>query len=86
MLNDSGTMSGIASVIKLIADNLTLVVPIVAEASRLLLPLRRQVIGLNAAVAQTHLDGAVCIGAVIGLIAQFGDEDRYFRRRLVEPV
>lgn len=30
LLNDSGTMSGIAAVIKLIADNLNLVVPIVA--------------------------------------------------------
>lgn len=75
LLNDSGTMSGIASVIKLIADNLTLVVPIVAGFAVAVTAATAQVIGLNVAMLANPFGIiAVAIGTVIGLIARFGDE------------
>ncbi|OFV39643.1 phage tail protein [Neisseria sp. HMSC15C08] len=75
LLNDSGAMSGIASIIKLIADNLTLVVPIVAGFAVAVTAATAQVIGLNVAMLANPFGlVAVAIGAVIGLIAQFGDE------------
>ena len=75
LLNDSGTMSGIASVIKLIADNLTLVVPIVAGFAVAVAAATAQVIGLNVAMLANPFGIiAVSIGTVIGLIARFGDE------------
>ena len=75
LLNDSGTMSGIASIIKLIADNLTLVVPIVAGFAVAVAAATAQVIGLNVAMLANPFGIiAVSIGTVIGLIARFGDE------------
>ncbi|HGT4325121.1 TPA: tape measure protein [Neisseria meningitidis] len=75
LLNDSGAMSGIASVIKLIADNLTLVVPIVAGFAVAVTAATAQVIGLNVAMLANPFGIiAVAIGTVIGLIARFGDE------------
>ena len=75
LLNDSGTMSGIASVIKLIADNLTLVVPIVAGFAVAVAAATAQVIGLNVAMLANPFGiVAVSIGTVIGLIARFGNE------------
>ena len=75
LLNDSGTMSGIASVIKLIADNLTLVVPIVAGFAVAVTAATAQVIGLNVAMLANPFGIiAVAIGTVIGLIARFGNE------------
>ena len=75
LLNDSSAMSGIASIIKLIADNLTLVVPIVAGFAVAVTAATAQVIGLNVAMLANPFGlVAVAIGAVIGLIAQFGDE------------
>lgn len=75
LLNDSGTMSGIASVIKLIADNLTLVVPIVAGFAVAVAAATAQVIGLNVAMLANPFGIiAVAIGTVIGLIARFGNE------------
>ena len=75
LLNDSGAMSGIASVIKLIADNLTLVVPIVAGFAVAVAAATAQVIGLNVAMLANPFGIiAVAIGTVIGLIARFGDE------------
>lgn len=75
LLNDSGAMSGIASVIKLIADNLTLVVPIVAGFAVAVAAATAQVIGLNVAMLANPFGIiAVSIGTVIGLIAKFGDE------------
>ena len=75
LMNDSGTMSGIASIIKLIADNLTLVVPIVAGFAVAVAAATAQVIGLNVAMLANPFGIiAVAIGTVIGLIAKFGDE------------
>ena len=75
LLNDSGTMSGIASVIKLIADNLTLVVPIVAGFAVAVTAATAQVIGLNVAMLANPFGIiAAAIGTVIGLIARFGNE------------
>ena len=75
MLNDSGAMSGIASIIKMIADNLNLVVPIMAGFAVAVTAATAQVIGLNVAMLANPFGLiAVAIGAVIGLIAQFGDQ------------
>lgn len=75
MLNDSGAMSGIASIIKMIADNLNLVVPIVAGFGVAVAAATAQVIGFNVAMLANPFGLiAVAIGAVIGLIAQFGDQ------------
>nr|DAQ84960.1 MAG TPA: Tail tape measure [Caudoviricetes sp.] len=75
LMNDSGTMSGIASIIKLIADNLSLVVPIMAGFAVAVTAATAQVIGLNVAMLANPFGLiAVAIGAVIGLIAQFGDQ------------
>ena len=75
LMNDSGAMSGIASIIKLIADNLTLVVPIVAGFAVAVAAATAQVIGLNVAMLANPFGIiAVSIGTVIGLIARFGDE------------
>ena len=75
LLNDSGAMSGIASIIKLIADNLNLVVPIIAGFAVAIAAATVQVLGLNVAMLANPFGLiAVAIGAVIGLIAQFGDQ------------
>lgn len=75
LLNDSGAMSGIASIIKLIADNLNLVVPIMAGFAVAIAAATVQVLGLNVAMLANPFGlVAVAISAVIGLIAQFGDE------------
>ena len=75
LLNDSGAMSGIASIIKLIADNLNLVVPIMAGFAVAIAATTVQVLGLNVAMLANPFGlVAVAIGAVIGLIAQFGDQ------------
>ena len=75
LLNDSGAMSGIASIIKMIADNLNLVVPIVAGFGVAVAAATAQVIGLNVAMLANPFGLiAVAIGAVIGLISQFGDQ------------
>ena len=75
MLNDSGAMSGIASIIKMIADNLNLVVPIVAGFGVAVAAATAQVIGFNVAMLANPIGlVAVAIGAVIGLISQFGDQ------------
>ena len=75
LLNDSGAMSGIASIIKMIADNLNLVVPIMAGFAVAVTAATAQVIGLNVAMLANPFGLiAVAIGAVIGLIAQFGDQ------------
>ena len=75
LLNDSGAMSGIASIIKMIADNLNLVVPIMAGFAVAIAAATAQVIGLNVAMLANPFGiVAVAIGAVIGLISQFGDE------------
>lgn len=75
LLNDSGAMSGIASIIKMIADNLNLVVPIMAGFAVAVTAATAQVIGLNVAMLANPFGlVAVAIGAVIGLIAQFGDQ------------
>ena len=75
LLNDSGAMSGIASIIKMIADNLNLVVPIMAGFAVAIAAATAQVIGFNVAMLANPFGLiAVAIGAVIGLIAQFGDE------------
>ena len=75
LLNDSGAMSGIAAIIKLIADNLNLVVPIVAGFAVAVAAATAQVIGLNVAMLANPFGIiAVAIGTVIGLIARFGNE------------
>lgn len=75
LLNDSGAMSGIASIIKMIADNLNLVVPIIAGFAVAIAAATVQVLGLNVAMLANPFGLiAVAIGAVIGLIAQFGDQ------------
>ena len=75
LLNDNGAMSGIASIIKMIADNLNLVVPIMAGFAVAVTAATAQVIGLNVAMLANPFGlVAVAIGAVIGLIAQFGDQ------------
>ena len=75
LLNDSGAMSGIASIIKLIADNLNLVVPIVAGFAVAVAAAVAPTLALNVALLANPFGiVAVAIGAVIGLIAQFGDE------------
>ncbi len=75
LLNDSGAMSGIASIIKMIADNLNLVVPIMAGFAVAVTAATAQVIGFNVAMLANPFGLiAVAIGAVIGLIAQFGDQ------------
>ena len=75
LLNDSGAMSGIASIIKMIADNLNLVVPIMAGFAVAVTAATAQVIGLNVAMLANPFGLiAVAIGAVIGLISQFGDQ------------
>ena len=75
LLNDSGAMSGIASIIKMIADNLNLVVPIMAGFAVAIAAATVQVLGLNVAMLANPFGlVAVAIGAVIGLIAQFGDQ------------
>ena len=75
MLNDSGAMSSIASIIKMIADNLNLVVPIVAGFGVAVAAATAQVIGFNVAMLANPIGlVAVAIGTVIGLISQFGDQ------------
>ena len=75
LLNDSGAMSGIAAVIKLIADNLNLVVPIVAGFAVAVAAAVAPTLALNLALLANPFSLiAVAIGAVIGLIAQFGDQ------------
>lgn len=75
LLNDSGAMSGIAAVIKLIADNLNLVIPIVAGFAVAVAAAVAPTLALNVALLANPFGiVAVAIGAVIGLIAQFGDE------------
>lgn len=75
LMNDSGVMSGIAAIIKLIADNLNLVVPIVAGFAVAVAAATVQVIGLNVAMLANPFGIiAVSIGVVIGLIAEFGDK------------
>lgn len=75
LLNDSGAMSGIAAIIKLIADNLNLVVPIVAGFAVAVAAAVAPTLALNVALLANPFGiVAVAIGAVIGLIAQFGDE------------
>lgn len=75
LLNDSGAMSGIAAVIKLIADNLNLVVPIVAGFAVAVAAAVAPTLALNVALLANPFGiVAVAIGAVIGFIAQFGDE------------
>lgn len=75
LLNDSGAMSAIASVIKLIADNLSLVVPIMAGFAVAVAAAVAPTLALNVALLANPFGiVAVAIGAVIGLIAQFGDE------------
>lgn len=75
LLNDSGAMSGIASIIKMIADNLNLVVPIMAGFAVAVAAAVAPTLALNVALLANPFGiVAVAIGAVIGLIAQFGDE------------
>lgn len=75
LLNDSGAMSGIAAIIKLIADNLTLVVPIVAGFAAAVAAAVAPTLALNLALLANPFGIiAVAIGTVIGLIARFGDE------------
>ncbi|WP_455512074.1 tape measure protein [Neisseria lactamica] len=75
LLNDSGAMSGIAAVIKLIADNLNLVVPIVAGFAAAVAAAVAPTLALNLALLANPFGIiAVAIGTVIGLIAKFGDE------------
>lgn len=75
LLNDSGAMSGIAAIIKLIADNLNLVIPIVAGFAVAVAAAVAPTLALNVALLANPFGiVAVAIGAVIGLIAQFGDE------------
>ena len=75
LLNDSGAMSGIAAIIKLIADNLTLVVPIVAGFAVAVAAAVAPTLALNLALLANPFGIiAVSIGTVIGLIAKFGDE------------
>ena len=75
LLNDSGTMSGIAAIIKLIADNLNLVVPIVAGFAAAVAAAVAPTLALNLALLANPFGIiAVAIGTVIGLIARFGDE------------
>ena len=75
LLNDSGAMSGIAAIIKLIADNLNLVVPIVAGFVVAVAAAVAPTLALNVALLANPFGiVAVAIGAVIGLIAQFGDQ------------
>ena len=75
LLNDSGAMSGIAAIIKLIADNLNLVVPIVAGFAVAVAAAVAPTLALNLALLANPFGIiAVSIGAVIGLIARFGDE------------
>lgn len=80
LLNDSGAMSGIAAIIKLIADNLNLVVPIVAGFAVAVAAAVAPTLALNVALLANPFGiVAVAIGAVIGFIAQFGDEIDVFR-------
>lgn len=75
LLNDSGAMSGIAAIIKLIADNLNLVVPIVAGFAVAVAAAVAPTLALNLALLANPFGiVAVAIGTVIGLIAKFGDE------------
>lgn len=75
LLNDSGAMSGIAAIIKLIADNLNLVVPIVAGFAVAVAAAVAPTLALNLALLANPFGIiAVSIGAVIGLIARFGNE------------
>lgn len=75
LLNDSGAMSGIAAIIKLIADNLNLVVPIVAGFAAAVAAAVAPTLALNLALLANPFGIiAVAIGTVIGLIAKFGDE------------
>ncbi|HEZ6649521.1 TPA: tape measure protein [Neisseria meningitidis] len=75
LLNDNGAMSGIAAIIKLIADNLNLVVPIVAGFAVAVAAAVAPTLALNVALLANPFGIiAVAIGTVIGLIAKFGDE------------
>ncbi|HFC8533021.1 TPA: tape measure protein [Neisseria lactamica] len=75
LMNDSGAMSGIAAIIKLIADNLNLVVPIVAGFAVAVAAAVAPTLALNLALLANPFGIiAVAIGTVIGLIAKFGDE------------
>lgn len=79
LLNDSGAMSGIAAIIKLIADNLNLVVPIVAGFAVAVAAAVAPTLALNLALLANPFGIiAVSIGAVIGLIAKFGDKIHVF--------
>lgn len=75
LMNDSGVMSGIAAIIKLIADNLNLVVPIVAGFAVAVAAAVAPTLALNLALLANPFGIiAVSIGVVIGLIAEFGDK------------
>lgn len=75
LMNDSGAMSGIAAIIKLIADNLNLVVPIVAGFAVAVAAAVAPTLALNVALLANPFGIiAVSIGTVIGLIAKFGDK------------
>lgn len=79
LLNDSGAMSGIAAIIKLIADNLNLVVPIVAGFAVAVAAAVAPTLALNLALLANPFGIiAVAIGTVIGLIAKFGDKIHVF--------
>ena len=79
LLNDSGAMSGIAAIIKLIADNLNLVVPIVAGFAVAVAAAVAPTLSLNLALLANPFGIiAVAIGTVIGLIAKFGDKIHVF--------
>ncbi|HFC8521424.1 TPA: tape measure protein [Neisseria subflava] len=75
LMNNSGVMSGIAAIIKLIADNLNLVVPIMAGFAVAVAAAVAPTLALNLALLANPFGIiAVAIGTVIGLIAKFGDE------------
>ena len=79
LLNDSGAMSGIVAIIKLIADNLNLVVPIVAGFAVAVAAAVAPTLALNLALLANPFGIiAVAIGTVIGLIAKFGDKIHVF--------
>lgn len=79
LLNGSGAMSGIAAIIKLIADNLNLVVPIVAGFAVAVAAAVAPTLALNLALLANPFGIiAVAIGTVIGLIAKFGDKIHVF--------
>lgn len=82
IMNDTGVMSGVASVIKLIADNLNFVIPIVlglaaavAAAVAPTLAATAAAWGLNAALLANPIGLVVAaIGLAIAAINEFGEE------------